>query len=161
MLLANDVKLIGHRAGHGPGRGSTRRAGSPGRPGGTTRVHSTGGRNGRRNEISSSGLNGVARYRPVRRASQIAASAAAPWRERRDGAARGDREDRGASTSRRAQALPVDHFERFWPKHLDLVSAHQIKCYTAAYSNPDPSPKEPRSGWPAEAGASDLLTRSG
>jgi hypothetical protein len=37
---------------------------------------------------------------------------------------------------------PIDHFECFWPEHLDLVAADQIKFLHRHVFNRDPSPKE-------------------
>jgi len=84
--------------------------------------------NGWRNEISSSGLWGVARYRPVRRASQIAAPVLLQLGEN-DAMVPLAAIEKTARQAPRGELrrYPIDHFECFWPEHLDLIAADQIK----------------------------------
>jgi uncharacterized protein len=84
--------------------------------------------NGWCNEISSSGLWGVARYRPVRRASQIAAPVLLQLGEK-DAMVPLAAIEKTATQAPRGELrrYPIDHFECFWPEHLDLIAADQIK----------------------------------
>jgi dienelactone hydrolase len=100
--------------------------------------------NGWRNEISSSGLYGVARYRPVRRASQIAAPVLLQLGENDAMVPLAAIERTAARVPRgELRRYPIDHFECFWPEHLDLVAADQITFLHRHLFNPNPSPCEP------------------
>jgi dienelactone hydrolase len=100
--------------------------------------------NGWRNEISSSGLYGVARYRPVRRASRIAAPVLLQLGEN-DAMVPLAAIEKTAALAPRAELrrYPIDHFECFWPEHLDLVAADQVTFLRHHLFNPEPSPKQP------------------
>ena len=83
--------------------------------------------NGWRNEVNAAGLFATAGYRPVRRAARIAAPVLLQLGER-DAMAPLPPIEKTATRARRSELrrYPIDHFQCFWPEHIDRVTDDQI-----------------------------------
>jgi pimeloyl-ACP methyl ester carboxylesterase len=84
---------------------------------------------GWRNEVvvSGMGLLALARYRPVRRAHRIRTPVLMQLGEH-DGAAPLLPIERAAARAPHAELIryPIDHFECFWPEHIERVASDQL-----------------------------------
>ena len=78
--------------------------------------------NGWRNEVNTGAGLGLLRYRPVRRATRIQAPVLVQLGER-DGMAPRPPIEKTAARAPRGELIryPIDHFECFWPEHIDRV----------------------------------------
>jgi pimeloyl-ACP methyl ester carboxylesterase len=83
--------------------------------------------NGWRNEVNASGLFAVARYRPVRRAARIAAPALLQLGDH-DAMAPLPPIEKAAMLAPGGELVryPIDHFQCFWPEHIDRVARDQV-----------------------------------
>jgi pimeloyl-ACP methyl ester carboxylesterase len=83
--------------------------------------------NGWHNEVNAAGLLATAGYRPVRRAARIAAPVLLQLGER-DAMAPLPPIEQTAARARRSEltGYPIDHFQCFWPEHIDRVTNDQI-----------------------------------
>jgi pimeloyl-ACP methyl ester carboxylesterase len=80
-----------------------------------------------RNEVNAAGLLATAGYRPVRKAVRIAAPVLLQLGER-DAMAPLPPIEKTATRARRSELrrYPIDHFQCFWPEHIDRVTDDQI-----------------------------------
>lgn len=79
------------------------------------------------NEVNTSGLLAAARYRPVSRAAEIAAPVLLQLGER-DAIAPLRAIVKTAMRAPRGELVrsPVDHFQCFWPEHIDRIANDEV-----------------------------------
>lgn len=101
--------------------------------------------NGWRNEVSSSGLYRLAGYRPVRGAPRILAPALLQLGEQDAMVPRAAIEKTAARAPRsELKRYPLNHFDCFWPEHLDSVARDQVDFLRRHLITVEASPQRPR-----------------